>query len=213
MRLNNKNWQTSSKQCEQMNLIWQLILAFGVFGCTHGGGSAEEVVERSKVREPGWVDLSDGNVRSNDTKISYVSVRSHLRDLPLGVKETQQITLDESEANLRSLVTRKITAMSEDAGVKVANISSFHKIIGDEVRAHHGTHANVTDIYYEKLQSRAAATDFKEFYKVYVRVDYFKSHLPELLRSISRKFKSSPHSDLKQLGDKMTSRIEQLLGH
>lgn len=196
-----------------MNLIWQLILTSGLFGCIHGGGSVEEVVERSKAREPSWVDLSEGNVRSDDAKISYVSVRSHLRDLPLGVKETQQITLDESEANLRSLVTKEITAMSEEAGVKVVNISAFHKIISDEVRAHHDTHANVTDIYYEKLQSRAAATDFKEFYKIYVRVDYFKSRLPELLRNISRKFKSSPHPDLKQLGDKMTSRIEQLLGH
>lgn len=191
-----------------LKYIWLL----GLFGCAGFDGAAPRVIERSKAEPPYWIKKAQLTLMEEDKRFTYIELKSHFRNLPLGIKETQLSALNASELALKSKLMKSVRQVSENQLLAVKSKADLEALVNKNVHDSHSKNAAVGDIYYEKVFDKVSP-ELKEHYRVYVKVDYFKEHYGFLLKKLANDLKKSRKSDLRKLGKTLDSGIAQLLGH
>src|SRR5688500_13483955 len=100
-----------------------LILALAA-GCVTGGSSVDEpegvaVVERSKEQPPSWIELESGRLHLSGEDLRFVEARTHLRDLPLGLKQAQLGALESSKLAIEKRVLDELNSLAQAHGLSV----------------------------------------------------------------------------------------------
>lgn len=186
-----------------------LVTAFllNVAGCVTPSGSARDpgttVVEKSRAETPAWVGLGVGRMHGGGASgYRFVVERSRLRDLPVGLKETQLTALVESQ---KALAAQGRTALGSATGdtdlVKEGSSPELDRVVAEVSRDVHARKAKIADIYFEKLSNEGALGSVPaEFYKAFVLVQVPIEALPEVVAQVARRLLTSSDARLKRLG-------------
>lgn len=190
-----------------------LAVAIGfVAGCVTGGTSSSApvpglegtVVERSKPEAPAWIGLAVGRIHETETTLQFVELRTRLRDLPLGLKQTQLGALEASRAALIAVVKDRLD--DDRSSLPSFSAQQLDRVVDDVTGELHGRQAKVTDIYFEKLESDSG--EISEYFNAFVLVTIPRDQMTVLMSNLGSRLISSGDPSLRQLGDtlRMNSR-------
>jgi len=198
----------------QFIMINLLIATMAITSCASFSGLGPQVVEKSKEARPPWVNGSDDSLAEEGDKLLYIKEQSHLKDLPLGVKDTQFQALQDSRDLLQKKVLDHIKTVSSESGISVVNNAQMTSTVADAVRTSHNEFARIQDIYYEKINDRSIEDKLEQdYYKVFVRVEYPKTQIDVLLKNISMKFSGSKLPDLGKIAGHLEKLEWKLYSH
>jgi len=185
-----------------------------VSGCVTMSGAGPQVIEKSKETRPAWV-LDDGRgSRDEGGKLLFIKEQSHLKDLPLGVKDTQFQALIDSREFLRNKIVDHITTVSADSGISLTNKKQMTTAVAKAVRSSHNSFARIQDIYYEKIVDQSVEDKLeREYYTVFVKVEYPKAQINMILRKLSSKFSRSKFPDLGEIAVRLSKLEWKLYSH
>jgi len=166
------------------------------------------VVERSKEQRPAWIELDEDKSLAGDALIQFHGVSTREPDLPLGIKRTQSQALAGSETGLLGIVRENIeqTLVKHKSSVAMVKHPEAETAIVEAVKLSHGTHAKVTDIYYERHQVVAPSASLPEteanaeFFMIHVLIQYPRSQISPVLGDIGRRLQRSRNPEVKRFG-------------
>jgi hypothetical protein len=189
-------------------LIVAALALGGTAGCVTGDsiapGDGGDVVERSKPTPPPWTAFAAGRMHESETQLSYVELGTRLRDLPLGLKQTQ---LQSVEASRNALVGVVKDRLEDDRDrLSPTGQADLDRRIADCTADFHAKHAKVSDIYFEKLTGDDA--DLREYFNAFVLVTVPRDRLPELFEALGKRFSQSGDAGVRGVGQRLLARVK-----
>ncbi len=188
-----------------------LILHVVAVGCIT---TDSQIVERSKEVRPAWVDNADQKSLNTEDKLLFIEEGSNLRDLPLGIKATQLQALKSSRDYIQNKIVEHINLVSSDSGINLVNKARMTGTVAKVVKTSHNKFARVQDIYFEKIYNQNAEDELeREFYRVFVKVEYPKSQIDVILKNVSSRFSGSKLPDLGKIAMRLSKLNWKLYSH
>jgi uncharacterized protein YktA (UPF0223 family) len=189
--------------------VLPVVLAYSIFySCVSGNEGAfyqtTEVVEKSKIKEPGWIRRKVGQLFEDEFELSSVDYMQDILNLPDGIRNAQkeakaenlQLIFDHLEAKLRSrAVSQKI-----DLTKSAAFLTDLKEVVDQK----HDDFFKVKDIYYEKVVDKSKALP-KESYRVFTLIVVPKSSLKSVLENLSSRWQRSKDPSLRNLSKYLNS--------
>ncbi len=179
-------------------LIAAFMIGFIVTGCVSSSRPMDsQVVERSKRQPPAWVEWQPNQIHEDRDAYSFVSLKSQIIDLPLGVKQTQLSAQAASRNALHELLRKELYNQAASQAVQIQSVQELDDKIMLSVEKLQSEYSNIKDIYFEKINTSLNA-DIKSdyFYNVYVLIQFDVEKIPLVLKDLTKSLKKSPESDL-----------------
>lgn len=186
-----------------------LTLAFSILAaCVSSGlSSGETIVERSKEQPPPWVEQKPGKFLEANDVLTYVTFRSKLSDLPVGIRETQTHAIADSGDALQAYTRDRVLDMADTSAEKAAASSSnFDQESQGVIKEFHAKHARVGDIYFEEITKSGDDSKVETYYRTFVLVQFPRDQFSKLVQALSAKLKKSNQGDMRNLGDAIGKR-------
>ena len=175
--------------------------------CVTAPGIERRVIERSKREAPRWSEMKANTLADQEGKLALVAVKSHVLDLPLGIKQVQLSALTASQNAIHESVVKEVRAAALQAGIAVKNQGDLDQRVMRAVRKIHGTSAQIADIYYEQVEERESEKDRAAlYYQIFVLVNFSKEKLPSIVNELCQNLKQAKDADLHRLADAMKGR-------
>jgi len=184
----------------ELALVLGIVLLSGSACVTPG--IEQTVVERSKREQPAWVQLPTNTLVNDEGRLTFITQKSHVFDLPLGVKQIQLGALTASQNALHAAVIRQVQAAAVQAMIEIKNQAELSQMALQAVRKIHGSSAEIRDIYYERIEERKPTDERTSvYYRLYVLVTLQRESLDRLQAELGVKLRGAKDPDLRRLAD------------
>lgn len=187
----------------------------GVFfgaGCVSSSALEENLVERSRLRVPTWIDLEPGIFHESDETLRFVVRRQGIVDVPLGLKQAELGALSDMSNALHAMTRREIREFMSQNQNTVDPIL-LDKILMEGVRFHLGKYGRLRDIYYEAVEKRIPGmTGHEKSTRIYVLMSLPRDKMSRLLSDLQARFEKAGRPDLEGLALSLKKYTEQF-GH
>lgn len=178
--------------------------------CVTGGSPASKmggdvvVVERSKEHPPSWVGAPTERLSDGEGVYRYVEISGRMRDLPLGLKQTQLKALEGARRVMGVGVKERV---QDYGGARLTGRSAteLQRLTDQTLDEIHGQNAKVADIYFERLVDRDQPSGTGEFYAVYILVHFPKDKAKDIYTTLGQRLSRSGDPNLKKLGPSIQS--------
>jgi hypothetical protein len=161
------------------------------------------VVERSRAEPPGWVGLEAGRYFGGGAGNVYrfVTARSGLPDLALGLKDVQIQALQDSTHALATQARLALGEAGDRDMVREGASAELDRLLKDAARDVHSRQAKVADIYFEKLSNERPTRALPaEFYKAFVLIQLPREAVGEVVAQVARRLAGSGDARMRRLG-------------
>lgn len=169
-----------------------------------GLGGGGQVVERSRPEAPAWTTLAVGRIHETETTLQFVELGARLRDLPLGLKQTQLGALEASRKALSVVVKDRLE--SDRSTLTAYGIQEFDRTLDEVATSLHERSAKVTDIYFERVEN-AAGQDLTEFFNAYVLVTIPRDQMASAMAGFATRLAGSSDLGVRQLGERLKADV------
>lgn len=184
------------------------VAIFVLTGCAmRMSRTSYQITERSKREVPAWVSLEPNQFHKEGDRYSFVTIKEHVLDLPLGIRQTEEAAYSGYETALHALMRAELLDNPSRAPLSAASRQDLDQRIMEVVRRSHRDIARIEDIYYE----RNAAADVSEAvsggsYKIFALLRFPTERLGPLYKELSASLRRSPHGEVAALPVHGTSR-------
>ncbi len=193
-------------------LTWTLLLASisAAPACTLlPSTGAGDVVERSRDSVPEWAERAADSWQPVDTTPQAASVYVYraegLRNLPLGLKQSQAEAATASRKALAAFIRSDLAGRADKAGVRLpaaAPSGAVERAIQEALAAPAQQGGKVADIYFERIKGAREAED--DTYRVFVLVSLAAPRLADIQRQVGQRLARNGDAELRRLGAVLT---------
>jgi len=188
------------------------LLLSGIFlnGCVSLFGSSGEVVlERSKEEAPAWISQVHGSFIDTGKGLNYVAMESGMKDLPVGIRETQTKAIQDSSTALGLFVKEKVANVAaQRQGKNAVDSSQYVAESSAVVRDFHNRYSRVGDMYFEEIQrdTPSAEGTIEKYYRAWVLVQFPQEQVGKMMDQISVRLRASKNQELRSLGEALAGK-------
>ena len=164
------------------------------------------VVERSKATAPDWISLGPGILVDSGSELRFITRRSKLLNLTLGLEQTQIAALDAMRLAITEKIQAQLQILANDSGIKSTKAASWQKLVFESVSTVGDRRLMVRDIYYEGVDDRLArsGSPLMHYYSVYVLIAYARADLTAIYQDLASRLAGNDDGELKRLAMAVT---------
>lgn len=182
-----------------------------VWGCVTDQNQLNQfgkLVEKSKESPPAWVDLEPFVFHQTGDELHFVSQKSKVVELPLGLKQAQILTytrlLDELQKKFRQSIEKSLSL----SGRSLESHARLSQVIQASLRSSAKSLVLIKDFYFETYRRRSPNGGMFDQSSVYVLATLPLANIVPVAKIIALRLKEESAKDLQVAGETLENSLK-----
>lgn len=183
-----------------------MVFVYGFDGCVSpvpGGDLADvRLVSRSKQESPAWIKADPGTLIAAGTDWQMVTCREKILNLPLGLKQTQLVAIEQmAQVLANSLRDQLLERAPAKASASVKDASDLARLSRNAVDQAFGSEIKIADLYFETFANNSLAKNepMAEYHSVFALTKAPSRGLAKAAEALARRLEKSSKPELRDL--------------